>query len=54
MFIVEQRNIFIVNNNTIMNVKSNVNNENDHDKIHVKIKINKVDIFDKNQRKLKT
>ena len=54
MFVVEQRNTFIVSNSTAMKVKSDVDSDHDQNKIHVKIKINKSDIFDENRRKLKT
>ena len=48
MFTVEQRNTPIVSNNTAMKVKSDVGGD------YVKIKTNKLDIFDEDRRKLKT
>ena len=54
MFVVGQRNISIVSNNTVMKMKSNVDSDHDQNETHVKIKINKSDIFDENRRKLKT
>ena len=46
MFVVGQRNIPIASNSTAMEVKSDADNDHDQNGIHVKIKVNKSDIFD--------
>ena len=52
MFVVEQRNIFIVSNSTAMEVKSDAGSDHDQNETHVKIKVNKPNTFDGDRRKL--
>ena len=54
MFVVGWSIIFIVNNSTAMNVESDSENDINHIRIHVKIKINKSNVFNENRHELKT
>ena len=53
MFIIKQNTIFIVNNNTTMNVELSSENDINYIKTHVKIRINKSNVFNENWHELK-
>ena len=54
MSIVRQSTIFTVNNDTVMNVESDSESNISHIRIHVKIKINKSNVFSEDRHGLKT